>query len=77
MVLARLNAAGIGAAVHQPVPLHLQPAFGGLGHRPGAFPAAEHAAATMLSLPLYPGITPAQQDAVVAQLLAALPASEG
>jgi dTDP-4-amino-4,6-dideoxygalactose transaminase len=71
-VVARLNAAGIDAAVHQPVPLHRQPAFAGLGHGEGDFPVAESAAATMLSLPLFPGITEAQQDLVVAELLSAV-----
>ncbi|MEZ5179037.1 MAG: DegT/DnrJ/EryC1/StrS family aminotransferase [Acidimicrobiales bacterium] len=71
-VLAELQAAGIGAGVHYPMPIHLQPAFADLGHGPGDFPAAEAAAAEILSLPLYPGITEAQQDRVVEALLAAV-----
>ncbi|MGH9119369.1 MAG: DegT/DnrJ/EryC1/StrS family aminotransferase [Acidimicrobiales bacterium] len=71
-VLARLNAAGIGAGIHYPVPLHLQPAFSGLGHRHGDFPVAEAAATEMVSLPIYPGITEAQQDRAVAELVAAV-----
>lgn len=43
-VLARLNAARIGAGIHYPVPLHLQPAFAGLSHGRGDFPVAEAAA---------------------------------
>jgi dTDP-4-amino-4,6-dideoxygalactose transaminase len=70
-VLARLQAAGIGAGVHHPVPLHLMRAFGGLGHRPGDFPVAEAAAREILSLPLYPGITASQQERVAEVLLAA------
>jgi dTDP-4-amino-4,6-dideoxygalactose transaminase len=71
-VLARLNAAGIGAGVHYPVPLHLLPALAGLGHRRGDFPVAEAAAHEILSLPLYPGITVAQQEAVAGHLAAAV-----
>jgi dTDP-4-amino-4,6-dideoxygalactose transaminase len=70
-VLARLQAAGIGAGVHHPVPLHMMRAFGGLGHRPGDFPVAEAAAGEILSLPLYPGITASQQERVAEMLLAA------
>jgi dTDP-4-amino-4,6-dideoxygalactose transaminase len=67
-VLKKLHAAGIGAAIHYPVPIHLQGAYAHLGHGPGAFPNAERAAAEILSLPLYPGITPAQQERVVDEL---------
>lgn len=49
-----LNEQGIGAAVHYPVPLHLQPAYRHLGYAPGDFPVAEACARTVLSLPLYP-----------------------
>jgi dTDP-4-amino-4,6-dideoxygalactose transaminase len=71
-VLAALQAAGIGAGIHYPVPIHLQPAFAHLGHRPGDFPHAEAAAAEILSLPLFPGITEAQQERVVDALVAAI-----
>ncbi len=71
-VLTRLHEAGIGAGVHYPVPLHLQGAFTDLGHGPGSFPVTEAAADAILSLPLYPEITPAQQERVVEELRAAL-----
>jgi dTDP-4-amino-4,6-dideoxygalactose transaminase len=63
-----LHAAGIEAGIHYPAPVHLTPAFGHLGHGPGSFPHAERAAAEILSLPLFPGITAAQQERVVATL---------
>jgi dTDP-4-amino-4,6-dideoxygalactose transaminase len=71
-VLARLNDAGIGAGIHYPAPVHLTPAFAHLGYGEGDFPHAEAAAGEILSLPLYPQITPDQQDAVVRTLASAL-----
>jgi len=67
-VLRALDADGIGAAVHYPVPIHLQGALRHLGHRRGDFPAAEAAADEVLSLPLFPEITAAQQERVAAAL---------
>ena len=72
-VLAELQAAGIGAGIHYPVPIHLTPAFADLGYRRGDFPAAEQAAGELLSLPLFPGITAEQQERVATELAAALP----
>jgi dTDP-4-amino-4,6-dideoxygalactose transaminase len=71
-VLASLRDAGIEASVHYPKPVHLQGAFAHLGHGPGDFPVAERAAGEILSLPIYPGITEAQQEAVVEALRTAL-----
>ena len=63
---------GIGAGIDYPVPVHLSSAYAGLGYADGAFPVAERAAREVLSLPLFPGITPAQQERVVSALAAAL-----
>ncbi|TKA12745.1 DegT/DnrJ/EryC1/StrS family aminotransferase [Actinacidiphila oryziradicis] len=71
-VAGKLNAEGIGAGVHYPVPVHLTPAFSHLGHRRGDFPHAEQAADRILSLPLYPQITADQQQQVVNTLADAL-----
>ena len=51
---ASLQALGIPTAVHYPVPLHLQPAFAGLGLSEGIFPVAESAAQRVMSLPMHP-----------------------
>jgi dTDP-4-amino-4,6-dideoxygalactose transaminase len=71
-VLKELHAAGIGAGIHYPVPVHLTAAFDGLGYPHGAFPAAEQAAQDLLSLPLFPEITAAQQEHVASVLMSAL-----
>ncbi|MFI6562238.1 DegT/DnrJ/EryC1/StrS family aminotransferase [Streptomyces sp. NPDC050534] len=71
-VVGKLNAEGIGAGVHYPAPVHLTPAYRRLGHSRGDFPNAEHAADRILSLPLYPQITPDQQQRVVDTLTDAL-----
>jgi dTDP-4-amino-4,6-dideoxygalactose transaminase len=64
-VLRGLNDGGVGAGIHYPTPVHLTPAFADLGHREGAFPHAEAAAGRILSLPMYPQITPDAQARVV------------
>ena len=65
-LLAHLHAAGIGAGIHYPLPLHLQPAWRHLGYARGDLPASEAFADECLSLPLYPELTDRQQDRVVA-----------
>ena len=71
-LVGKLNAEGIGAGVHYPAPVHLTPAYRHLGHDRGDFPNAEKAAERILSLPLYPQITPDQQHQVVDALAEAL-----
>jgi len=53
-----LHAAGIQTAIHYPVPVHLQPAYADLGYKHGAFKHSESAAGQVLSLPLYPELSP-------------------
>ena len=71
-VLKELHAAGIGAGIHYPVPIHLTNAFAGLDYAPGAFPVAERTAQELLSLPLFPEITATQQERVVSVLMSVL-----
>ena len=56
-LLATLRRAGIGALVHYPVPIHLQPAYAGRLRGSDDLPEAERAAREVLSLPLYPEMT--------------------
>ena len=70
-VFDALRAAGIGVNVHY-IPIHTQPYYRALGFRPGDFPHAERWYAGALSLPLFPTLSHAQQDHVVAALAAAL-----
>jgi dTDP-4-amino-4,6-dideoxygalactose transaminase len=59
----------IGNAVYYPVPLHLQPLYASLGHKPGDFPHSERAAQEVLSLPMYPELKK-EQVARVAEAVA-------
>jgi dTDP-4-amino-4,6-dideoxygalactose transaminase len=56
---AALQEDGIQTGVHYPVPVHLQPAYADLGYGRGAFPRSETAANQVLSIPLYPELSPA------------------
>lgn len=67
---AHLKAKGIGSAIYYPVPLHLQPCFEYLGYKQGAFPESERTAKEVLSLPIYPELTSAQLDEVIAAVRA-------
>lgn len=67
-LLVALRARGIGAGVHYPVPIHLQPAMSQYSQGPGSLPIVERAARELLSLPLYPGIAREQQERTVTAL---------
>lgn len=61
---AHLHQHGIGTLIHYPLPPHLQEAYQDLGYQLGDFPIAEQLAQTMLSLPMYPGLTERNVDYV-------------
>ena len=61
---AALLAEGIQTAVHYALPVHLQPAYADLGYKKGDLPQAELAAQQVLSLPLYPELSPSAIAAV-------------
>ncbi|MBL8891393.1 MAG: DegT/DnrJ/EryC1/StrS family aminotransferase [Planctomycetaceae bacterium] len=58
----------IGAAVYYPIPLNRQRCFASLGYAEGSLPHTELACREVLSLPVFPGLTHAEQDRVVAVL---------
>lgn len=62
-----MRAAGVGVNLHY-IPIHLQPYYRDLGFKQGDFPQAESYYAQALSLPMYPQLTDAQQDQVIASL---------
>jgi dTDP-4-amino-4,6-dideoxygalactose transaminase len=61
---AFLQQNGIETGVHYPLPVHRQDAFKGLGDGAGSYPIAEAASERLLSLPIYPELTPASVRAV-------------
>jgi dTDP-4-amino-4,6-dideoxygalactose transaminase len=63
-----LRERGIGSGRHYPDPVHTSPAFRHLGYEAGAFPVSEALAAEVLSLPLFPGISEEQVEAVSAAI---------
>ena len=63
-----LTKSGIGTGIHYPVPVHLQKPYLSMGFREGDFPVAENAAAKVLSLPICPELSLAQQNRVVEEI---------
>lgn len=60
-VRQHLQEQDIGSAVYYPLPLHLQPVYSALGYARGSLPHSEQAATEVLSLPMFPELTEAQQ----------------
>lgn len=55
----------IGTIIHYPIPPHLSEAYTYLGHKKGDFPVTESYADTVLSIPMYTGMTRQEQDYVI------------
>lgn len=60
-----LEGHGVQTGLHYPIPLHKQPCFADMASAQGSFPVAEDYAGTALSLPMFAGLTPDQQDRVI------------
>jgi len=63
-VTKALTGAGIGWSEHYPVPVHLHPAFAYLGKGEGSYPVAERFMRGLVSLPMFPELSPEDVDRV-------------
>jgi dTDP-4-amino-4,6-dideoxygalactose transaminase len=63
-----LRGRDIGSMIYYPLPLHRQKMYAGLGMAEGSLPQAEAAGREVLSLPMYPELTAAQQEEVAAAI---------
>lgn len=70
-VLPRLNEAGIPTAVHYPIPLHRQKAYGPLSRVSGSLDNSDHAATQVLSLPMHPYLDEQRQRRITKAVIAA------
>lgn len=70
--LAKLRERGIGALIHYPVPIHLQPAYAGRVRGADALPETERAAREIVSLPMYPEFPLSDLAEVVSSVRASL-----
>lgn len=64
-LISYLDQKGIGTIIHYPIPPHLSEAYQYLGISEGSLPITEHYAATVLSIPLYNGMTKEEQNYVI------------
>lgn len=60
-----LDKKGISTVLHYPIPVHLQKAYKFLGYQIGDFPISELNSKTIISLPVFPGITNTEITTVV------------
>lgn len=63
-IFKKLRDSGIGAQVHY-IPVHLHPYYQDLGYKKGICPNAEAFYAGEISLPIFPGLSPQDQDFVI------------
>ncbi len=74
-VMEALRDRGIGTGVHYPA-IHLFTLYRGLGWKPGDFPYAEKISRSILTLPLFPGMTSCDVRRVVEALSSVLRSSD-
>jgi len=75
LLVRRLAEAGIGTGIHYPTPVHLQPAYEGLGYRRASFPVAEQCADEFVSLPMFPELPPDAVNVVASAVIDAVGSS--
>ena len=68
----QLQDRGVSTIIYYPIPIHRQPAYGHLGYGTGSLPHTERLCAEVLSLPIFPELTEAQQEKVISTLRAVL-----
>ena len=69
-MMQHLKEAGIGSAIHYPVPLHMQRAYASMNYAVGEFPVTESCAAEIVSLPMYPQLAPENLERVAKEVIA-------
>ena len=69
-LINNLSIAGIGTMIHYPIPPHLQLAYKEMGKKKGDYPISEIIHKEVLSLPITPGITLLEVEAVIDALTA-------
>ncbi|HEY5812419.1 MAG TPA: DegT/DnrJ/EryC1/StrS family aminotransferase, partial [Terrimicrobiaceae bacterium] len=74
-VIKLLAEMGIACGIHYPIAIHLQDAYQSLGYGLGAFPVAERTSKELISLPMFPELTPAQINVVAEGVKEALAAN--
>ncbi len=67
-LLNYLDEAGIGTIIHYPIPPHLSEAYQYLNVKEGSLPITENYAKSVLSIPLYNGMTEEEQDYVIEKM---------
>jgi dTDP-4-amino-4,6-dideoxygalactose transaminase len=65
----QLQEAGVTTIIYYPIPIHRQPAYADLGYGPGSLPITERLCAEVLSLPIFPELSEAQQERVMEVVL--------
>ncbi len=66
---AHLQSRHIGTAIYYPRPLHLQEAYAHLGYKPGDLPVSERLSEEVLTIPIYPELSPTQLETVAGAIL--------
>jgi dTDP-4-amino-4,6-dideoxygalactose transaminase len=66
--MSHMKSVGIGVAIHYPIPLHLQKAYASLNYSQGSFPVTEQVSGEIVSLPMFPQLTSAQQADVTTEI---------